>query len=84
MHSECSQHMEVSTLQHQDQAKAEPELCLLHPSVRLRMLENDSKQPYQTISLPHKEPEKNKESFLTKHHLKRRVTCSVLSRAKAF
>ena len=72
--------MEISTVQHQDKTKAVPELCWLHPSVRLRILENDSKPPYQTISLLHKELEKNKKSIVAKHHLKRRVTCAVSSR----
>ena len=55
---ECIQnaqkYMKIWTVQHQDQTKVVPELCHLHPSVRLRVLENDSKQPHQTISLPQK------------------------------
>ena len=42
---------------------AVPELCRLHPSIPFRMLENDSKRPYQTRSLPNKELEKNKKSI---------------------
>lgn len=65
---ECIQNLlqynAVTSVPHQDKTKAVPNLCRLHPSLRLRMLDNDSKRPYLTINLSFRELKKNKKSIL--------------------
>ena len=49
-------HVEIIPVVHQDQAKTIPELRTFHPTVRLRMMENDWKWAQQTVHLVHQEP----------------------------
>ena len=46
----------VIPVQYQEQAKTVLELHTFHPTVQLRMLEDDWEQPKQTVHLLHQEP----------------------------